>query len=133
MHIFPFGFGLTYTTFEYNDYKISIDKEKLTVKFTVKNTGTVSGSAVPMLFVTFPDYIGDYPKYIFKGFKKIKLNQGEIKDVIIKADDHALFYFNVEENKYVWVDKGKIKVYIGENGDLLQAKFMAEIDCKYEN
>ena len=131
--IFPFGFGLTYTTFEYNDYKISIDKEGLTVKFTVKNTGIVSGSAVPMLFVTFPDYIGDYPKYIFKGFEKIKLNPGEIKDVIIKADDHALSYFNVEENKYVRVDKGKIKVYIGENGDPLQAKFMAEIDCKYEN
>ena len=35
-----------------------------------------------MLFVTFPDYIGDYPKYIFKGFEKIKLNPDEIKDVI---------------------------------------------------
>jgi len=99
----------------------------------VKNTGTVNGSAVPMLFLTFPDYIGDYPKYIFKGFEKIELNPGEIKDVTIKADAHALSYFNVGENKYVRVDKGKIKVYIGENGDPLQAKFMAEIDCKYEN
>ena len=131
--IFPFGFGLTYTTFEYNNYKVSINKEGLTAEFTVKNTGTVNGSAVPMLFLTFPDYIGDYPKYIFKGFEKIELNPGEIKDVTIKADAHALSYFNVGENKYIRVDKGKIKVYIGENGDPLQAKLMAEIDGKYEN
>ena len=128
---FPFGFGLTYTTFEYNDYKVTIDEEGLTAKFTVKNIGDNPGSAVPMLFLTFPDSIGDYPKYIFKGFEKIEINPGETKDVTIKADDHALSYFNVKENKYVRVKDGKIKAYIGENGDPSQAKLLAEIDSKY--
>ena len=128
---FPFGFGLTYTTFEYNNYKVSMSKEGLTAEFTVKNTGSYRGSAVPMMFLTFPDSIGEYPKYIFKGFEKIELEVGETKNVTITADDHALSYFNVEKNKYVRVNNGKIKVYIAENGDPEQSKLMAEVDSKY--
>ena len=128
--IFPFGYGLTYTNFEYSDLKVKINKEGLNAEFNVKNIGSVSGSAVPMMFLTFPDNIGDYPKYIFKGFEKIEIEPGKIKNVNIKADDHALSYFNVEENKYIRIKEGKIKVYIGENGDPLQAKLRTEIDCR---
>ena len=130
--IFPFGFGLTYTKFDYNDLKVSMKEEGLIAEFTVKNVGKVSGSAVPMMFLTFPDSIGDYPKYIFKGFNKIELQPGESKNVNIKADEHALSYFNVEQNKYVRVDNGPIKVYIAENGDDEQFKLMAEIDSHFE-
>ena len=84
-----------------------------------------------MMFLTFPDSIGEYPKYIFKGFEKIELEVGETKNVTITADDHALSYFNVEKNKYVRVNNGKIKVYIAENGDPEQSKLMAEVDSKY--
>ena len=108
-----------------------MSKEGLNTEFTVKNVGSVSGSAVPMLFLTFPDSIGDYPKYIFKGFEKVELKAGESKNVTILADDHALSYFCVEKNNYVRVNEGKIKVYIGENGDPEQCKLMAEIDSKY--
>ena len=129
---FPFGFGLTYTKFDYFDLKVRMKEEGLIAEFTVKNVGKVSGSAVPMMFLTFPDNIGDYPKYIFKGFDKIELQPGESKNVNIKADDHALSYFNVQQNKYVRVDNGPIKVYIGENGDSEQFKLMAEIDSHFE-
>ena len=129
--IFPFGFGLTYTSFEYSNLKVSMNKEGLTADFSVKNIGSVSGSAVPMMFLTFPDSIGDYPKYIFKGFEKIELEPGETKNVSIQADDHALSYFNVDANKYVRVNDGKIEVAIAENGDPSQAILTAEIDSKY--
>ena len=108
-----------------------MNEKGLFAEFSVKNAGSISGSAVPMMFLTFPDSIGDYPKYIFKGFEKIELEPGETKNVIIVADDHALSYFNVNENKYVRVKDGKIKVYIGENGDPDDCKLMAEIDSKY--
>ncbi|MBR3720624.1 MAG: glycoside hydrolase family 3 C-terminal domain-containing protein, partial [Clostridia bacterium] len=101
--IFPFGYGLTYTAFEYSDLSVSMSSEGLTAEFVVKNVGTVTGSAVPMMFLTFPESIGDYPKYIFKGFEKVELEPGETKNVSIEADDHALSYFNVEANKYVRV------------------------------
>ncbi len=84
------------------------------------------------MFLTFPDNIGDYPKYIFKGFDKIELQPEESKNVNIKADKYALSYFNVEQNKYVRVDNGPIKVYIAENGDVEQFKLMPEIDSHFE-
>ena len=129
--IFPFGFGLTYTTFEYNNFIVSMNKEGLTAEFDVKNSGSYDGAAVPMMFLSFPDSIGDYPKYIFKGFEKVDIKVGKTKRVCIKADEHALSYFDVKQNNYTRVNDGKIKVYIGENGDPSQAKLMAEIDSKF--
>ena len=130
--IFPFGFGLSYTTFEYSDLKVKMKKEGLTCTFKIKNTGSVSGKAVPMAFLTFPESIGDYPKYIYKGFEKVELNAGQEKEVSITIDDHALSYFNVDQNKYVRVNDGKIKVYIAENGDPNQEpKLTAEVDSAY--
>ena len=121
---------MTYTTFEYSDLEVKMAKEGLTAKFKVKNAGKYTGSAVPMMFLTFPDSIGDYPKYIFKGFEKVEIGVGETKEVTITADEHALSYFNVEQNKYVRVNNGKIKVYIAENGDPDQAKLNTEINSE---
>jgi beta-glucosidase len=115
--IYPFGHGLSYTTFEYSDLSVSMNKEGLTAEFKVTNTGDVKGKAVPMMFLTFPESIGDYPEYIFKGFEKVEIEPGETETVKILADDHALSYFNVDENKYVRVKEGEIKVYISDNGD----------------
>lgn len=129
--IFPFGFGLTYTKFDYTDLKVSINKDGLTAEFKVKNIGEVVGQAVPMMFLTFPESVKDYPKHIFKGFDKIELKPDETKTVSIFADDHALSYFNVEQNKYVRVNEGIIKVCIAENGDPKQAKQCMEIDSKF--
>ena len=88
---FPFGFGLSYTTFEYSDIKTSINKNGLTAEFKIKNTGSIAGKAVPMMFLTFPESIGDYPSYIFKGFEKIEIQPNETKTVKILADDHSKY------------------------------------------
>ena len=129
--IFPFGHGLSYTTFEYSDLSVSMNGNGLTATFKVKNTGSVTGKAVPMMFLTFPNTIEDYPSYIFKGFEKVEIKPGETETVSITADDHALSYFNVEQNKYVRVDDGTIKVYISDNGDPSQYKLNADINAKY--
>ena len=83
------------------------------------------------MFLTFPESIGDYPSYIFKGFEKIEIQPNETKTVKILADDHALSYYNVEQGKYVRVNEGKIKIYISDNGDPSKAKLENEIDAKY--
>jgi beta-glucosidase len=129
--IFPFGFGLTFTKFEYSELKVSLNKDGLTAEFKVKNVGKVTGQAVPMMFLTFPDSVKDYPEHIFKGFDKVELKSGEEKTIKIVADDHALSYFNVEQNKYVRVKDGIIKVFIAENGDPDQVKLKSEIDSKF--
>ncbi len=130
-YIFPFGYGLSYSSFDYSDLKLSMSKEGLAAEFNVKNTSPNLGQAVPMMFLTFPDSIGDYPKHIFKGFEKIEINSNETKKVTILADEHALSYFNVTQNNYIRVSQGKIKVYIAENGDLSETKLMAEINSNY--
>ena len=103
----------------------------LTAEFKVKNTGNVKGKAVPMMFLTFPESIGEYPAYIFKGFEKIELEPNETKTVNILADPHALSYFNVEENKYMRVKQGKITVDISDNGDPSNSKLKGEIVANY--
>ena len=128
---FPFGYGLSYTTFEYSDIDLDMNQDGLTAKFNIKNTGSVKGKAVAMMFLTFPENIGDYPKYIFKGFEKIEIEPGQTKTIKIIADDHALSYFNVAQNKYVRVNEGIIKVSISDNGDPSQAKLSREINANY--
>ena len=128
---FPFGFGLTYTTFNYSDLKVNMSKDGLTAEFKIKNTGDRAGKAVPMMFLTFPDNIGDYPPYIFKGFEKVEIQPQQTVTVEIFADDHALSYFNEQQNKYVRVNEGIIKVSISDNADPSQAKLNSEIDANY--
>ena len=110
--IFPFGFGLSYSTFEYSDLKVTLNKNGLNATFNIINNSNEKGQAVPMMFLTFPDNIGEYPKHIFKGFEKVEIEEGKKASVTIKADNHALSYFNVEKNNYVRVNNGKIKVCI---------------------
>ena len=129
--LFPFGYGLSYTTFEYSDISLKMDEKGLTTEMKIKNTGDVEGKAVAMMFLTFPESIGDYPKYILKGFDKIEIQPGQTKTLKILADEHSLSYFNVEQNKYVRIKEGKIKVYISDNGDPSQVKLSAEINANY--
>ena len=93
--IFPFGYGLTYSKFEYSDLSLSMDKNGLNASFKINNNSTEIGQAVPMMFLTFPESIGEYPNHIFKGFEKVEIKPGETKNVNIKVDKHALSYFNV--------------------------------------
>ena len=125
---FPFGYGLSYTDFEFSDLATSINNDGLTAEFKIKNTGSIVGKAVAMMFLDFPDSIGDYPKNIFKGFEKVEIQPGETASVKIFADDHALSYFNVKENKYVRV-KGNIKVYISDNADPSKFKLNGEVNA----
>ena len=108
-----------------------MDKNGLKAKFNVKNSSSEPGQAVPMLFLTFPENIGEYPNHIFKGFEKVSINPDESKSVTIEVDEHALSYFNVEKNSYTRVDNGIIKVCIAENGDPSQVKLSKEIEAKY--
>ena len=108
-------------------------KEVLTVTFYISNESGINGKVVLMLFITFPDSIGDYTTspYILKGFEKININIDGITKATLFVDDHALYYFNVDENKYVRVKVGIIKYYVGENGDLLQTLLKGVIDAAY--
>ena len=117
--IFPFGYGLSYTTFTFNALTSTYDATKkiLTATFNVKNEGEFDGDVVPMLFLKFPtitEYT-EYPSKLFKGFDKVFIKKGETKSVTITVNEHALSYFSVSENKFK-MGSGEYTVYIGLNG-----------------
>ena len=105
---FPFGFGLSYTTFEYSDLKVS-DTE---ATFTLKNTGKVDGAEVAQLYVSAKNPTIYRPVKELKGFAKVFLKAGESKTVTIKLDDKAFRYFNVKTDKFE-IDGGEYDILIG--------------------
>ena len=105
---FPFGFGLSYTTFEYSDLTVT-DKE---ASFTLKNTGKMDGAEVAQLYVSKTDGDVFRPTKELKGFAKVFLKAGESKKVTIQLDDKAFRYFNVNTNKFE-VEGGEWNILIG--------------------
>jgi beta-glucosidase-like glycosyl hydrolase len=118
----PFGFGLSYTEFEFSGLTAIYDStnKQLVATFSVKNKGTIDGDAVPMLFLHFPDTIksdcdgGDYPNKLFKGFEKVLVKAGQTNTVKITVDEHALSYYSVSLKSFVR-PSGTFKVYIGKD------------------
>ena len=117
-YTFPFGYGLSYTTFELvqNSLSASMTKDGLKINFSVKNTGTIKGETVPMVFLKFPDTIKTeegYPDKLFKGFDKKWVNPNEEVKFEILVDPHALSYYNIDQANYVRPTEGKYTVYVG--------------------
>lgn len=113
---FPFGFGLSYTSFEYSDIKLK--KKNLTkgegakVTFTIKNTGDVAGSEIAQVYVAKPESkIFRAPKEL-KGFVKIHLDPGEEKKVSVELDDRAFTFWNTATEDWC-VESGEYKILVG--------------------
>ncbi len=105
---YPFGFGLSYTTFEYSDIKADADG----VTFTITNVGETAGAEIAQLYVGKPDGKVFRPAKELKGFTKVRLESGESKTVTIPFDDKTFRYFNVKTNGWE-VEDGKYDIMIG--------------------
>ena len=93
---YPFGYGLSYTKFEYSDIEINGND----VSFTLKNIGERDGAEVAQLYVSCQNGVVYRPKRELKGFSKVFLKVGESKKVSIKLDDKAFRYFDTESNSW---------------------------------
>ena len=94
--LFPFGHGLSYTTYSYSNLKVTPGKTPR-VTFTVTNTGNRAGAEVAEVYASLPAAAAEPPKRLV-GFSKVKLNAGESKDVTVDVDPKYLSIFNVEQN-----------------------------------
>ena len=105
---FPFGYGLSYTSFAYSDLKA----DETGVTLTVTNTGSCAGAEVVQLYVAKPDAKVFRPVKELKGFTKVQLEAGESKTVTIALDDKAFRYWNVATDRWE-VEGGSYQLLVG--------------------
>jgi len=116
--MFPFGFGLSYTSFAFSKLHISPGNQATAVKVTarVTNTGKVAGSDVAQLYLGDPPVAGEPPRQL-KGFQRVTLNPGQSTKVTFSLNRQDLAYWNTAANNWV-VPEGRFQVYVGDSSAL---------------
>ena len=111
--VFPFGFGLSYTEYDYSDLKVQVLGDKIAATVSVKNTGAVDGTETVQLYVR--DKVASLVRPVkeLKGFKKVNLKAGEEKQVTIEVNKNDLGYYNAKM-EYV-VEPGKFTLWMGHD------------------
>jgi beta-glucosidase len=110
--LFPFGFGLSYTSFAYSELRITPGRE-VQVSCKVSNTGKRAGAEIVQVYVSLPPSAGEPPKRLV-AWDKVQLGPGETKSVTLPLAPHYLSIFNVEKNDWELVP-GEYKVYVGSS------------------
>jgi beta-glucosidase len=127
--LYPFGYGLSYTSFTYGDVTLSrssiTEQDTLTVTCGVTNTGSRAGEEVVQLYLR--DWVGSVTRPVkeLKGFRKVVLQPGESKNITFKLSSKDLSYYR--KDMTFGTEPGKFEVYVGGNSrDVKSAVFMLE-------
>jgi beta-glucosidase len=114
--LFPFGFGLSYTTFAYKNLTVSAPSgdDEVTVAFDVTNTGNRAGADVAEVYVGDSHAPVPRPVKELKGFAKVNLNPGETKKVSVKLDKRSFSYYDVKNHAWT-VAPGDFDVLVGRS------------------
>ncbi|MFW5656487.1 MAG: glycoside hydrolase family 3 C-terminal domain-containing protein [Bacteroidota bacterium] len=128
--LYEFGYGLSYTTFDFSNLKASGSKLKadgsITVSVDLKNTGKYAGDEVVQLYVQFPESNIERPNIALKGFERVSLKPGEKKkvEITLKAEDLAFWDETIDQ--FV-VEEGKIDILIGASCKDIKLKDSVEV------
>jgi beta-glucosidase len=113
--LFPFGFGLSYTSFAYSNLDIKkMEKDKVRVEFDVTNTGGKAGAEVAQVYVGEVNPIVPRPTKELKGFDKVYLKKGETKHLSIELNADAFSYYNVNKHSFV-IHNGEFNIMVGSS------------------
>jgi beta-glucosidase len=114
--LYPFGFGLSYTTFAYKNIRTSAESMakdgSVTVSVDVTNTGSRAGDEVVQLYVRHEGSAVERPKQDLRGYSRVELAPGETKTVTIRLDAKSLAYWNAGEHRWV-VEVEPIRLRVG--------------------
>ena len=127
--LFPFGHGLSYTSFEYSDLKLSKsafkDNDGVDVSVTVKNTGDCEGKEIIQLYVSDKTGVEIRPEKELKGFEKISLKPGEAKTISFHLDQRSFAYWNTDTKEW-YAPSGTYIISIGASSR--DIRLTAEVD-----
>ncbi len=132
--LFPFGHGLSYTTFSYSKVAATNVRGRLAVSVTLKNTGKVPGAEVVQVYASYPDAKVERCVKELKGFRKIRLKPGESRKVVIPIRTRDLAYWDEFHHQFR-VDAGEIEFLVGSSSADIrgQAKVTIDNDSVYND
>ena len=110
--LYPFGYGLSYSSFKYSDLKVKDSADKVTVSFRLKNTGKRKGDEVAQVYVRIPETGGIVPIKELKGFRRVPLKPGESRLVEIELDKEQLRYWDTAKEQFI-VPTGAFDIMVG--------------------
>src|SRR5262249_22694872 len=123
--LYPFGYGLSYTTFAYSNLRVSSGtvsgKTAVTVSVDVKNTGSRAGDEVVQLYVTHLNSAVARPLKELQGFKRVQVKRGQTLTVSLPLTAAALSYWNVAKHDFV-VEPGQVEIMVGASSADLRLK-----------
>ena len=129
--LFPFGHGLSYTTFAYSSLRLSAqritDQETLTATVTVTNTGSRAGKTVVQLYVGDPVSSVFRPVRELKGFEKVELQPGESKEVTFTLGKRAFAYWNTQLHDW-YVESGDFTIEIGQSSRRIEVSAVVQVE-----
>jgi beta-glucosidase len=116
--LFPFGYGLSYTTFKFSNLTIksefSSSDPRVNISFDVTNTGSRSGAQIAQVYVAEDHASVARPAHELKGFERVQLAPKETKQVNISLDRRAFAYYNVAVKKWT-IDSGAFTIQVGDS------------------
>ena len=136
--LFPFGFGLSYTSFEFSNFIVSdantiAGLDNIHVVFDIKNTGDMFGCEVAQIYISAPENNIFKAKKELKGFIKVFLEPNETKTVIIKLNKRSFSFYNTETKQYE-IENGLYTIYVGNSSrNLILSKSMEINSNDYNN
>ncbi|RPI00585.1 MAG: glycoside hydrolase family 3 protein, partial [Calditrichaeota bacterium] len=120
--LFPFGHGLSYTTFSYSDLQVKGNSDHtVTVRVTVTNSGAMAGQEVVQVYVAAQKSKQPRPKKELKAFQKVNLSAGESKIITLTLEQSAFAYFHPKAHKWT-VERGKYTVLVGGSSQDIRMK-----------
>jgi beta-glucosidase len=118
--LFPFGFGMSYTSFSYENLKVETSGKDATlvciVSFDVKNTGEIDGKEIAEIYVRDVESALPRPLKELKGFSKVSLKKGTSGNVTVTLNQRAFQYYNPEKKQWV-LEPGKFEILVGSSSD----------------
>jgi len=114
--LFPFGFGLSYTTFHYSGLRVKVD-DGISVSFTIKNTGHRAGAEIAEVYASFPPSAGEPSKRLI-GWQKTQLNPGESRQISLEIQPQYLSIFDVDKDEWSLVP-GEYTFFVGSSSENL--------------
>lgn len=119
--LFPFGYGLSYSSFAYSNLRVEKKDNGYEVSFDVKNTGKMDAAEVAEVYVGSVKLAVPRPVKELKGFEKVWLKKGESKRLKVKLDADAFSYYNMDQHQFV-VENGDYAIMVGGSSDALPLK-----------